>query len=145
MRPADTHRETGPLGHRIAPGVIFFLALTAAVPGGGASGFSPPDDALHFGDLTPGACVYVCEELTSMCKDAYINENNGDCWLVLDRRHADFTSLDRHCARKDKDRFTAEMTGGKWRLACTPEPAASGGTTTPGSRAIDKLPDIKPF
>jgi hypothetical protein len=115
-----------------------------------ASNGAPPAGSVLVGQFTTGGCIHVCETL-AMCKDGYINEKNGDCWLVLDRQHADFTRLIESCPRPDGRAFSAEMSGGTWRLACASAPAAPnskvkpGSGASPGSGGLEKLFDIKPF
>ena len=102
--------------------------------------FEPPAGSVLVGQFTIGGCVYACEKL-AMCNDAYINEKNGDCWLVLDKMHADFTALARSCSGTDERRFSAKISGGIWRLTC----AAEDGTPAFEAPDVESLPEIEPF
>lgn len=142
--------EKGCVARPAALTVLFLLAFWTDPPAVSAAADAPPPGSVHVGEFTTGGCVHVCETL-AMCKDAYINEKNGDCWLVLDRKHADFINLVKSCPRAEGRTFSAEMSGGTWRLACVSGAAASDGKeetgsgASPGSGGLEKLPDIKPF
>lgn len=99
-----------------------------------ATNDAPPAGSVVVGQFTTGGCVHVCETL-AMCKDAYINEKNGNCWLVLNKTHADFINLIGTCPQPVGRRFSAEMSAGNWRLTCAPNSADTD----------ESVPDITPF
>ena len=122
---------------RLIVALVMVLSLFAAPVQGAndvpATNDAPPAGSVLVGQFTTGGCVHICETL-GMCKDAYINEKNGDCWLVLNKTHADFINLIRACPQPDGRRFSAEMSAGNWRLTCAPTPADTDGKEKPRSR-----------
>ena len=104
-----------------------------------------PAGSILVGQFTIGGCVSVCEAL-AVCDDAYPDEENGDCWLALDKTHPDFVTFGKSCPRTDGQEFSAEMADGEWHLTCaSPAAAATEDATEPEESAIDDLPDIEPF
>lgn len=60
----------------------------------------------------------VCETL-AMCKNAYIDEKNGECSLALDKDSAEFKKVIEACPGPKKRAFSADMVNGQWRLSCS--------------------------
>lgn len=103
--------------HLTAFAVLLLATFAATRPACAASDDPPPPGAIQIGQFTTGGCIHVCEVLP-MCKDAHINEKNGDCRLVLDRQHADFRALVESCPSAATRTFSADRVGGQWQITC---------------------------
>lgn len=113
MREAVASRQSP---HLTAIAVLLLAAFAATPSANAAAGGAPPG-AILIGQFTTGGCIHVCEVLP-MCKDAHINEKNGDCRLVFDRQHADFRALMESCPGPGERTFSADRVGGQWQIAC---------------------------